>query len=250
MKKLLLILPLLALCLPAQVQLNNARLSNFQATSTGGGGGFSDITNGLALWYKLNGNVLDSSGNGLDGSVSGGPSYGNGVNGVANTALVLNGSSQFASSPNTNFPGAVTISIWVNFSSLANAYNCLAYKSATPAFSLYTTTAGKVAIYNTGAASYDGSGSHTLATGQWYMITFTQATGNGLVGYVNGELDKSTSGNDIVDSTQTVLYIGEDSGSSGRRVDGAICGVRVYNRVLNTSEIITLYTNGISGSIF
>lgn len=39
MKKLLLIIPLLALCLPAQVQLNNARLSNFQVAATGGGGG-------------------------------------------------------------------------------------------------------------------------------------------------------------------------------------------------------------------
>lgn len=34
MKKLLLILPLLAFCLPAQVQLQNAQLSNFQATAT------------------------------------------------------------------------------------------------------------------------------------------------------------------------------------------------------------------------
>lgn len=39
MKKLLLILPLLAFLLPAQVQLNNARLSNFQVAATGGGGG-------------------------------------------------------------------------------------------------------------------------------------------------------------------------------------------------------------------
>ncbi len=75
------------------------------------------LTNGQLLHYPLNGNAIDISGNGLNGTLMGGPGFGTGHDGAPSGAVVLNGFSQYVAMPNSVLlrpPLPISFSIWIN----------------------------------------------------------------------------------------------------------------------------------------
>jgi hypothetical protein len=70
-----------------------------------------NIQSGLVAYYPFNGNANDESGNRSPGIMSGNASYTNGANGLANQALLLNGSSSFVDlGEGLNFNQSFTVS--------------------------------------------------------------------------------------------------------------------------------------------
>lgn len=149
-------------------------------------------------------------------------------------------------SQQTNF----TINIWVYTAQLASSHYFFSegrLATATPVFGFHNDSTGKINLFsrNDVASGGDQVGSiEILKDGVWQMITFTSVSGAIKV-YANG-----------VDTTQTfTITAGATTldettyGALRRNVtanswSGNLDEAQIWNRVLTTSEILTLYTNG------
>jgi len=139
-------------------------------------------------------------------------------------------------------PANITFEAWIYINSLPNSYNSVVSKEEGNGYTLLVKSNGKLAVYLEGVGYYDGSGTYTLSTGQWYHVAFTW-DGSNLIGYVNGNVDKSVgSGGTLVHSTGN-LYLG-NSFYGGRLFNGRIDEARIYNAGLSASIILTHYNNG------
>lgn len=162
-------------------------------------------SNGFTSVMHMNGSSADTSGNGNNGSDTA-MSY--------TSALIAEGASFNGSTSGIGQGGgstlgegaALTVSAWVNFSTLPNSYNTVEAKSepsGNAGRSLLIRSDGKLTAYvkttaGTGGqyVPYDGTGSHTLSSGTWYYLAYT-FDGSGsttLVGYVNGAVDATVGG--------------------------------------------------------
>jgi hypothetical protein len=207
--------------------------------------------NGLVAWYPLDGNVNDASGNGNNGSLVGAPLFGAGKFG---TSVILNGSTQYVSIPTSSslaVPGSLTISLWMNPTDWADSLH---------------QTQQLVAKSNGGAANNDyelreNGGSQnlqflktiggsqqtinsnvvTIPNNQWTHIVVTFNASTFAVNfYLNGAADGGgtfTSGS--INTYTQPLTIG--TRPTGNSFNGSIDDVRIYNRVLSTTEISQLY---------
>lgn len=148
---------------------------------------------------------------------------------------------------------ARTVSCWVNFSALSNAYtvaHCVR-ENGTPVFTHLVKSTGKVAAYVTASASvnYDGTGSVTLVTGTWYNLIMGYDSVGGLNSYVNGVLDKNVAANGAINvATLPEFLIGNNQdGLNNRALAGMISDVCYWNRLLTAQEAWQIYSAGLRG---
>src|ERR1035437_3896283 len=123
-----------------------------------------DVTQGLAF---------DLSGNNNTGTLAASPPL---AQGQVGQALKFDGSTTYVNCGSSALlnPAAMSMTAWVNMSALTNAYSAIVSRvaagGATATFQIFVKSSGKLAVY-VGAStsvSYDGSGTYTLPTGQWY----------------------------------------------------------------------------------
>src|SRR5260221_4251453 len=108
---------------------------------------------------------------------------------------------------------------------------------------------GKIAVYlENSTPNYDGTGTHTLATGTWYYLTYTY-DGSSLIGYVNGEQDASVSGSMPTTLQPATQWLG-NSNFSGRLLNGKMDEVRFASVPRSPGWIATEYNNQSSPSTF
>ena len=88
-----------------------------------------------------------------------------------------------------------------------------------------------------------GSGNSTALRGRWNHAVVTQDATTSKI-YVNGEL-KTTFTAEVYSSTATTFYIGYRR--PGQVMAGSIQNLRVWSRVLSSSEVLELYINPWSG---
>jgi len=193
---------------------------------------------GLVGWWQLNGNPNDSSGNGINGSVSG-PTLTTGSNNVANTAYNFAGGSDAITIPansvlnNQNF----TYTAWVKPSSL-NAATTVVTGAPTGSPQLRLDS-GKITLLSAGVRQFPSS-SATVAANVWSYIGVTYNLTGTYTYYINGVAVGS--GTDYRAMTFTSSLIGRNAAATEPFV-GAIDGVRMYNRVLSAAEMLSLYTS-------
>ena len=139
----------------------------------------ADIVSNLAAWYKFDGDALDASANGVNGTAFNSPDYVTGVHG--NAIRFTNAAAQKSVSLGPtllNSESAVTVSAWVKFIAIADFY---------APWSKYSTTSNRfgVTLGGTGAGSNTGllvmaaSGGNAygvtagglLTTDVWYRLT-------------------------------------------------------------------------------
>ena len=240
----------------------------------------ADITTGLVGWWKLDGNATDSSGNGSNGTLVGGPTF---TNGQIDQAINLNGTSQYVNvgAPATlnNLP-ALSISAWIKPDSLANPGNDIIAKqngehpmstgwvfrtenesanrnslqfevnydiSITPwnpwqdMQTIAEENVIEVGEWNCAVVTWDGS--NIAANAKFYV--------NGILvnKYLNGQWDRDGVGSRTDDSYRP-LIIGDDAQSYGvQPFDGLMDDVRIYNRVLSVAEIQAICSNSFGNII-
>jgi hypothetical protein len=154
-------------------------------------------------------------------------------------------------------PGPFTISAWVKPSALAGGYNRIAETNFANGLYLGTdTTMGlwQLIINDSSLAHACKGGAVTQGYTTWTMIT---AVWDGTYGYlyVNGSLviggsaagtacnfTPPTTGLTGVSMRIGCFNSGSSCSSTNSAWDGAISGVRLYNRALSAAEIFTLYT--------
>jgi hypothetical protein len=154
---------------------------------------------------------------------------------------------------------SVTLSAWVNASSFPNAYNAVVALSDSgfTAFQrIFVRSNGKLRCNVRAGSSlidYDGTGSHTLVTGQWYYLTLTYSSSTGLIGYVNGASDNTVSPNASLNIASVNLYIGDDNHlepGTHNFWDGIIDELRIANVARSADWVTCEYNNQKPSSTF
>ena len=240
----------------------------------------ADITNGLVGWWKLDGNATDSSGNGSNGTLVGGPTF---TNGQIDQAVNLNGTSQYVNvgtpSALNNLP-ALSISAWIKPDSLSNPGNFIVGKThgETPMFTgwLFRTenpSGNRNSLYfsadfnrNLNDQGFDPgqdliavAEENVIKVGEWNHVVVTwdgsKIAANAKF-YVKGSLvgkspthDKDINGDGTrSDDSYRPLIIGAYD-QPYAPFDGLMDDVRIYNRVLSAAEIQAIYANSFGNII-
>jgi prepilin-type N-terminal cleavage/methylation domain-containing protein len=219
---------------------SNSDACNVLAASTAAGGS-GDAS--LVGWWKLNGDALDSSGNGNNGAVNGAVPT-TGATGAANTAYSFASSAvaQNIIAPVSSSTGPTTYLAWVKPSALP-AEKSTIIESVSPYgnYMSLNTDASLVSYrYGITPAGYQSSGAGTIVLNQWYLTAVTWDGANVKL-YINGVLNNTVAatGTGLASSS---LLIGAES--AARQFVGSIDDVRIYNRALSSTEIAALYSAG------
>lgn len=241
------------------MRVKRSSLTDSTATYLGyGDSGISTDGSSTSTWsnnflgeYTLgNGTILDvSSGTGSNNGTNNGATATTGQ--VDGAAAFASASTQYINLGTSMNPAAVTMSVWVNGTSFPNAFNGTITRigSASNAY-IFVKSNGKLAcgiVVGVGSTqlSYDGTGTNTLSTGTWYYLTLTYSDGTNLLVYVNGSLDKTTTGTGAINYTLPGgTDLGRDRVTSGRNFNGAMYGANVSSVVRSVDWITAEYNQG------
>ena len=211
----------------------------------------ADVTDGLVLKYDLTQasgtTVVDSSGNGKDGTLTGGATWG-GANG-----LTLGGTDGYVKLPNNIMSGLTSITV------STDVY--IEPTQATPYFIWglgNTATSGSGTGYffasgdafRTGLTTTNWSGEKVttkgsaLARGVWKTVTYTQTGTTGTL-YEDGvQVAQNTAvtvkPSDIGGGTTTNNNIGKSNYAADKFLKGKLRNFRIYNRALTAAEVTSL----------
>jgi len=196
----------------------------------------------LVGWWtfdETSGNVAaDSSGYGNNGTVVGNPQW---VAGKIGGAFQFDGNTYIncGRSASLNIRDQITIAFWFKVQSFTVTWEAFLAKSD--------------AAYRASRGDGTGNGTHMGISGSNYfnaptIITDNQwhhycATYDGTTAiiYIDGREDaRQTYGGQIGDSASFDLYIGENSGATGRRLRGLMDDVQIYNNALTPAEILKI----------
>lgn len=208
----------------------------------------------LSVYHLADGTVLDTSD--ATGANNGTP-----VNTPTATTGQIDGgvhlhaaSLQYVDLGTAMDPAAMTYSIWVNGDSFSDSYNSTIVRSGgtgSDYSQLFVKSNGKIAVYlgAAGNVDYDGTGSHTLSTGTWYLVAFTYDSTNGLIGYVNGGVDGTAGANGTINTHTAPTYLGHDA-NGGRFWDGVLDEARISQIARSASWLLSDYNAQKSSSTF
>jgi hypothetical protein len=217
-------------------------------TSTGGESG--DINTGLAGWWKFDDGssgttpttAADSSGNGNTGTTQHSPVWTS--SGKIGNALTFNGTSNYVSVPSATSLNLsqFTIASWVTLASSTGANNYVMEKdkgSADYNYEFYYDSSNQLYCdFNTGSRSV--SYNWTPSTNTWYHLARTY-DGAYLRIYINGAQVATASASGTLDTSSNALIIGKNDLYGTSTWNGSMDDVRLYNRALSASDVLTLY---------
>jgi hypothetical protein len=185
--------------------------------------------------------VVDSSGNGNAGTVSGAVRTGAGRFGAALSFDGVNDWVTVADAASLDLAGAMTLEAWVRPDVLGTAWRTVIGKdgSSRLAYGLYANTdtarpAGQVVI---GGSEFNARGPAQLAVSVWTHLAATY-DGASVRLYVDGSLAATLAVSGSMSATSGSLRIG-GNGIWPEWFDGLIDEVRIYDRALTASEIQT-----------
>lgn len=204
-------------------------------------------SNGLVAHYEFEGNAVDSSGNGNNGTEYGGVSYTSGVIGQAASFDGVNDYMQM--SKNYPFYDEFTISGWFKFSDQtrlgSEVWDSLfAFGDSycdTLQF-MYHHTNKYFTLYNDGGCSGIKTTDYSITYNKFLhiVLTYDGATFRILVN--NIEIESFAYNSLILDASKLILSL--NNRSSTYHFGGAMDDLRIYNRALSESEIQDLYQMG------
>jgi formylglycine-generating enzyme required for sulfatase activity len=203
---------------------------------------------GLVAWYPLNGNANDASGNGNNGTP-------NDVAFVVDRFGVASGAASFAGinftsfisipfSENFNYSpnGQFTISTWVA-PQVNGDWNSIFVKGNTDwDYGLVITPDTRQ--FAVGMANFLVLSTTTAIPSTWYFVTGTYSNGCWRI-YVNGNLEGENLNGKLITQSGFGAAIGVKGVYGSNAYRGAIDDLRIYNRALSASEILSLYNSGL-----
>lgn len=223
----------------------------------------ADLRNGLVGWWKFDeasGNVIDSTGRGHTGTVTGTTVISNCKRG---SCRGFNGTSDSISLANTSairFTGDGTMSAFVYLDSSWSASGFIMIKNTDQSgtghgmyLTINTTRNPGINIIHTdgGAHQHTLTSTTAISLNEWVLVTGVWQTPNLLI-YINGiNTDTSNVGSGTlrVNTSGPGGGIGANNNSSDvaptSRFNGRLDDVRLYNRALTTQEVKDLYMPGV-----
>jgi hypothetical protein len=198
----------------------------------------------LAAYWKFDDGsgttAFDSSGNGNNGILVGDPQW---VAGKFGGALEFNGDDYVncGDGPSLQIQDQITITFWFKVDAFSNTWEAFLAKSDSAYRASRSNGTGNATHFGAGGTSVGGGNSYFDGTiivtgGQWHHYA---ATYDGTAGkiYIDGVLDVTSPGTGQISLTSSDLYIGENSGATGRFLHGIMDEVRIYSRALTDTEI-------------
>ena len=228
---------------------------------------FGSLEDGLVAWYKLDGNAVDSSGNGYNGSVEGAhPTTGH--SGNSNSAMSFNGVDDYveinAIAPEISGVGSGSISLWFKGDSadkdtggplvhFENGSNCVGYFPLGGwAGNLPDSSIGCLGSC-IGAAYENGRGYYFDDV--WHHAVFAMGIDSHAL-YVDGQQvpltykgGNASSGNCMWGTLDKVNLALRRSSEGEFGFQGALDDLRIYNRALTEAEIKELYGQANDGLV-
>jgi glucose/arabinose dehydrogenase/PKD repeat protein/fibronectin type 3 domain-containing protein len=200
--------------------------------------------------------TADASGNGLTGTLVGGPAWTAGKNG---RGLSFNGSTSYVDVGNPTalqLTGSMTVSAWVfETANVADDGQIVSKSNGSAGWQLKSTpdtgprTFG-IAITSTTGASIQRYSSTARALNTWYHVAGVyDAAARTLNIYVNGTLTNGTLSGTVPTSQGNApvnVNIGRRTG--GFYINGTLDDVRIYNRALSAAEIQGDMATGVGSS--
>ncbi|MCP4257008.1 MAG: LamG domain-containing protein, partial [Planctomycetes bacterium] len=201
--------------------------------------------------------AFDSSGNGYDGTIEGGPIW---EVGKIGGALHFDGSDDYVVDETAgdyiNGLEAITISLWIKsdivgtdkgfviFEDPSGGDNRnMRYDAASWAWEGGTNLI-KMALDSTGGhQAFEGS--DNTQTTEWQHVAMVWSSGNELLLYINGQLDTprgNDAGTEGTITGVTKLIVGQGAKDAGGGWDGLIDDVQIYNEALTETAILGLMT--------
>jgi hypothetical protein len=214
-----------------------------------------DLKTGLLLHSRLDGNVLDSSGNNLNGGISGSSSsYVDDRNGNPTSALNLSNNA-FIDYGNPGIvqqlSNQVTISLWIkqtpsNFGFDTPLLNKWQGNGLYLGLDSYQAAPGQVnqnrVRWRVNSGTVINSNTNVLHN-QWHHIAVTY-NGAQLRIYQNGILTGQSNHNGTITNTITNLQFGRQANGIGNATyRGDVDEIKLYNRALSLNEVRTLFNN-------
>ena len=160
--------------------------------------------------------------------------------------LSLNWTSQYAERSGfvwiTQFP--VTFSAWVNADTIAwtDAIVMMWNSGTTTTYYGIQLVAGAPSIVWSYTTARTTTSTMIIQTGKWYHIVWVFSTGNARSLYVNWQYQASATTVASFNATNPRIRVWRYVSSTTNYFDGYIDDVRIYNKVLSTWEIQSLYT--------
>lgn len=214
--------------------------------------GSSDtLLDGLVGWWKFDEGsgttAADSSGNGNHGTLINGPTWVAGR--VGSGALSFSGSSaqyvDFGNAASLNLTAALTMACWVKFAVVGGFGQTFLNKNEGGGYGIIcdnTPGANRIEtfFYINGAYANAGEAWSNYSPGTWYHICAT-FDGVDTKFYRDGSLKQTVARSGTISTVAYPLCAGVNPGAIySQYFNGAIDDARIYNRVLNSTEIAAL----------
>lgn len=206
------------------------------------------LSSGLVLYYPLDGNANDASGNNLNGTLSGGTTVVADHFGNANGAIKLNGTNAYIDVPDGNYftGGDFTVSCWVktvsyaSWSRLFDFGNGPANNNVLVGITNGTTGRPAAEVYNgTVTGGQITSSSVQMPLNQWALLVYTFNSGTGKI-YLNGTQIASGTQTAPQNVLRTLCYLGRSNWAGDAYANASLDEFRIYNRVITTTEMNSL----------
>lgn len=190
-------------------------------------------------WTGTAGEVIDSTGNGLDGvrmgSATTAPAQ------VCNGAA-LNGSTDFveiADNALLDISDNLTVMTWIRPNSIPGS-GLMSILSKDENYEFHINSSANINWWwnNAGGSTrqFNSSGV-TLTPGTWYHIAIVYSNSGSQIIYIDGINRGSTAYAENLINNNDPLQIGADQGFNGREFDGMIDEVRIYNAALSAAQV-------------
>ncbi|MBU3914079.1 hypothetical protein KKA14_00925, partial [bacterium] len=207
------------------------------------------ISSGLVSYYPFSGNTSDGSGQGNHGEVFGDADLTSDIFGTASQAYTFDGAGDYIEIENP-VEDDFSISFWFRSTQVSGASGgnwfagegLVEGKTGTDQSDFGISLGDGNVMFGTGNTNSTIESSADYNDGNWYHVTATRSKGMGdLSLYIQGTEIVTGTGNVLSLNAPQLLRIASAPGSSTNYYQGDIDDIRIYNRVLNQTEIERLY---------
>jgi hypothetical protein len=193
---------------------------------------------GLIAQYKLDGNVLDSSGNSLNGTIMGNPAF---TPGIAGQTLTFDGIGDYVDCTNNvkwdAITDKITVSAWFRVDVFDVTYQPIVTKGDSSwRIARNSETNNLQWRCNGPTPTFRINGTVNVNDGEWHHAAGTYDGATAWL-YVDGKLDGTMATAGLIAKNTQKVFLGGNSEQTARLWKGSIDEVRIYNRALTEAEV-------------